>query len=253
MIKSDLFNLCFYGGGNFTSKREWIHQERTINSNELIVVTKGEIFIEENGKRFTVKENEFLILHKNLPHKGTRVSKNCVCFYWLHFNSDIIPGDLSYGKLYNPALLIEQIERLLHISSTPGYLKKTSECILYSIFSELIFQTNTYSQNYSLAAKVHEYIHSNSNSKITTESISSHFGYNPDHLSRIMKKNYGRTLKEDVSFERINAAKTLLRTTNYTITEIAEILGYTDVNLFQKFFRYHTGYTPTEFRNNIIN
>ena len=68
MRNSDLFDLCFYGGGNFTSKREWIHQERTINSNELIVVTKGEVFIEENGKRFTVKENEFLILYPNDVH-----------------------------------------------------------------------------------------------------------------------------------------------------------------------------------------
>ena len=59
MRKSDLFDLCFYGGGNFTSKREWIHQERTINSNELIVVTKGEYLSKKMVKGLPLKKMNF--------------------------------------------------------------------------------------------------------------------------------------------------------------------------------------------------
>ena len=47
---------------------------------------------------------------------------------------------------------------------------------------------------------------------------------------------------------RINAAKTLLRTTDRRVTDIAAETGFCDHSHFIKTFRAATGMTPNEFR-----
>ena len=42
--------------------------------------------------------------------------------------------------------------------------------------------------------------------------------------------------------------KRLLLETEHTLAEVADMSGFTDYKLFLKFFRYHEGMTPTEFR-----
>ena len=38
------------GAGKFISNGEWIHPNRIIDSNEIIFVTKGEVYINENAR-----------------------------------------------------------------------------------------------------------------------------------------------------------------------------------------------------------
>jgi YesN/AraC family two-component response regulator len=41
----------------------------------------------------------------------------------------------------------------------------------------------------------------------------------------------------------------LLRTTSLSVGDIAELSGYNDYFYFARFFKKHTGVTPTEYRN----
>ena len=43
-----LENVKYDGSGKFISRGEWIHPERIIKSYEIILVTEGEVNIEEN-------------------------------------------------------------------------------------------------------------------------------------------------------------------------------------------------------------
>ena len=47
---------------------------------------------------------------------------------------------------------------------------------------------------------------------------------------------------------RLNAAKALLSSSAYTVNEISEQLGCENANRFTKFFKYHTGISPQEYR-----
>ena len=40
----------------------------------------------------------------------------------------------------------------------------------------------------------------------------------------------------------------MLLETEHTLAEVADLSGFTDYKLFLKFFKYHEGMTPTEFR-----
>lgn len=69
-----------------------------------------------------------------------------------------------------------------------------------------------------------------------------------NYLNRCMKKVTGRTTSQYL-FERIGAeAKILLQHTDWTVSEISEVLGFDGLAHFNKFFKNQTGMNPTSFR-----
>ena len=50
---------------------------------------------------------------------------------------------------------------------------------------------------------------------------------------------------------RISNAQTLLETTNYNVTEIAEIVGYDNPLYFSRIFKKQSGMSPSEFRKQL--
>lgn len=252
MRKYDISDISFSNGGLFTSSGEWIHSERIIDSNELIVVTNGTVYIEEDGNRMELEKGDFCILRKGVRHRGYKKSADTVSFYWLHFYGDFSDPPRS-GTLSDLPLAVQEIKHLLQISATENYLPKTADCAFYVILSEILYQNISSSAKNTLASKVYEYIRSHSAAKLTAQSVGRHFDYDPNYLSKVLKKAYGKNLNQCIIEGRISLAKLLLSTTNYTLSKISDELGYFDSNLFIKFFKYNTGSTPLEYRNGFIN
>ncbi|MFC1503429.1 helix-turn-helix domain-containing protein [Pseudomonadota bacterium] len=67
-------------------------------------------------------------------------------------------------------------------------------------------------------------------------------------INQIVKDNTGRTGKELIDDRVMLEAKRLLAYSQYSITNIAVILGFNEATNMTKFFRCHTELTPKEFR-----
>ena len=52
---------------------------------------------------------------------------------------------------------------------------------------------------------------------------------------------------------RISNAQTLLESTNYNVTEIADIVGYDNPLYFSRIFKKQSGMSPSEFRRQLKN
>lgn len=50
---------------------------------------------------------------------------------------------------------------------------------------------------------------------------------------------------------RISNAQTLLKSTNYNVTEIADIVGYDNPLYFSRLFKKQSGMSPSEFRKQL--
>lgn len=103
--------------------------------------------------------------------------------------------------------------------------------------------------NQALAVQIGEYIRNNIKNGITVRDIARSLGYNPDYLGKYFKKHSGTGLKEYLSAQRLKLAKDLLLTTDMSVKQIARELGYTEENVFIKFFTYHEAITPAVFRS----
>lgn len=68
------------------------------------------------------------------------------------------------------------------------------------------------------------------------------------HLSKTIRRTTGHTVYFWIEEFTVKEAKLLLRSSQATVTEIAEQLNFPNSSFFAKFFRRHTGLSPTQFR-----
>lgn len=69
-----------------------------------------------------------------------------------------------------------------------------------------------------------------------------------DHFRHIFKKTYNISPLQYFHKAKINYIKNLLHNSNYSIGDIAALLGFNDLNYFSRFFKKHTGISPSEYR-----
>jgi AraC family transcriptional activator of pobA len=70
-----------------------------------------------------------------------------------------------------------------------------------------------------------------------------------NHLNRVLKETTGHTTTALLGSRVAQEAKMLLKQTNWTVSEIADSLGFADVAHFCNFFKRQTGLVPGSFRN----
>ena len=95
---------------------------------------------------------------------------------------------------------------------------------------------------------VRRIINSNLENEISIEELSAKVNLNRTTLQKIFKEMYGLTINEYRTKARLQFAKNMLASTNYTITEIAGRCGYANASKFSQVFKKHEGCLPKEWR-----
>ena len=88
------------------------------------------------------------------------------------------------------------------------------------------------------------------NNLLSINELSKKAGVAPHHLSQVINEATEKTFFEYLAVYRVEEAQKMLsgKTNNLTIEEIAEEVGYNSKSAFNKIFKKHTGYTPSEYR-----
>lgn len=79
--------------------------------------------------------------------------------------------------------------------------------------------------------------------------MSRDLGYSPQYLSALFHKDTGLSIQSYVQQLRIQRAKELLLSGDLSITQIAQVVGYTDSKHFSRVFRKLAGLSPRSFRS----
>ncbi|GAB3639180.1 response regulator transcription factor [Hymenobacter arcticus] len=82
----------------------------------------------------------------------------------------------------------------------------------------------------------------------TATDYASHLAVHVNHLNRVLKETTGHTTTALLSGRVTQEAKMLLKQTSWTVSEIADSLGFADVAHFCNFFKRQTGLVPGAFR-----
>lgn len=83
---------------------------------------------------------------------------------------------------------------------------------------------------------------------ITLQKVSEKFYINSGYLSRRFKEETGESYVNYVTNKKMERAKSLLMNKDLSITEIASILSYKDINYFSALFRKTAGMPPQKYR-----
>lgn len=78
--------------------------------------------------------------------------------------------------------------------------------------------------------------------------LAAELGYSESYFSRKFHQETGFTVKEYLLEQKIEKAKTLLKTTNMNVIGISEALGFCSPSYFGKLFKKSTGLSPGDYR-----
>ena len=73
----------------------------------------------------------------------------------------------------------------------------------------------------------------------------------PKYFSEAIRRISGRSVSDWIATMLLSDSKLLLQTTDMTILEISEELGFSSPSVFVQFFRHHTGTTPLQYRKQL--
>lgn len=86
----------------------------------------------------------------------------------------------------------------------------------------------------------------------TVNEFAEQLNIHPNHLSTTLRKELGKSAKQLINERLIFEAKSLLHTTELSVTEIAYRLRFDEPTNFTKFFKKSTGILPREYRMQTI-
>jgi Response regulator containing CheY-like receiver domain and AraC-type DNA-binding domain len=119
--------------------------------------------------------------------------------------------------------------------------------LFHKYFKEIIDKISNGSREHVIE-DILQYINLNYSKRLKLESLAQLFGYNSSYLGKIFQKNIGFSFKVYMDRIRIAHAKKFLQNKSLKVYQIAELVGFSDVDYFNKKFKNYSGVTPTQYR-----
>jgi AraC-like DNA-binding protein/mannose-6-phosphate isomerase-like protein (cupin superfamily) len=159
----------------------------------------------------------------------------------VHFPTDFIK------KITNKIIKVSKsngFERIIFLQELLQALAKTNEYKLLA--GELYQHENQNFTNYRLT-KVMLYLNTNYQRKIELETVAEIANLHPAAFCRFFKEKSGKSLSEFVNDLRIGYACRLIIEGKMSVSQISFESGFNNLSNFNRTFKKHTGYTPTNY------
>ena len=95
------------------------------------------------------------------------------------------------------------------------------------------------------------YINDRISEKISLDNVSDYLGVNKSYLSSIFNKDMGISIVDYIHDKRISNACYLLANTDFSISEVADYIGYFDTSYFIRIFKTLVKMTPLKYRESL--
>ena len=106
------------------------------------------------------------------------------------------------------------------------------------------------SQGSGMIAQICSFVLENVDEEISLSTVADSLFINKSYISGTFKQKTGTAFIEYLTIVKMERAKKLIRDGSIKIYEIAELLGFKDIEYFSKLFKKYTGFSPTEYRHN---
>ena len=221
-----------------------------LKTNELIFHFSGRSTVHFNGKVLEIEKDTIRFLPKGELTEYTVLRKESgecidVCFdtdrpisreaFVLKCTKSDTVGNL-FKKIFS-----------VWVGKGEGYY---FECmsLLYKIFAEINKQNYIPEKQYRTIKPAIEYIEEHFlEKKIPLDTLTSVCGVSHSYLKKLFVEKFGMPPMRYMISLKINHASDLLQSGLYTITQVAELCGYSDIYFFSRQFKEYKGISPAAF------
>ena len=251
-------------------------QPHKIDYYALIFIQKGELKHKLENSIIELSAGDILFLCPGLLHsfiKNDNVEGYIITFieefFTLKHNSELMYENFALLNDFNNIRILKTnqkihpyINQLLDVinkefhSNDTNYQSQIFQNIMATIFWYLKRDNITTVKDidvedkkyYALALKFRTMIRSNIINQKPLQYYLSELAVSQSTLQKATKFTFNRTPKELIDENTIGAAKGMLADHMKRVSEISDILGFSEPTNFSKYFKKHTGYTPENYR-----
>lgn len=120
---------------------------------------------------------------------------------------------------------------------------------MQQFFAEIVQYLRRDVTDDSLVLGVLAFVDKHFTEDLAFESIALEMGISYSYLRKILREKTGKSLLDQINERRIRQAKHMLMDGRMTIAEIAQAVGYHNVQSLNRFFRKYEGMAPGEYRS----
>lgn len=218
-------------------------------------ILQGEMLVEADGRSFLCSTGQLLLIPEGMPF-SINYFRDAVG-YTGGFTSSVLQDRRKISTLTEPrlqafwfdeAVFVKELFNMMEISFRSGdgaFIEKGLDILLSRVRDSSV---STFSPAVSGFL---DRIFDRNTPLLSASGYSSALGISSNYLNRCVKSATGHNVSEWIDISRINLAKKLLRNPDNQIIDVAMAVGLEDQSYFSRFFKRHTGMTPSGFRSQV--
>jgi AraC-like DNA-binding protein len=242
-----------------------------------IYITEGEAVMKIGSKEYRTRRGELLMVPAGqvFSFGNGDVNKGYLC----HFSEDMLSRVCGNSGLLKDFGFLSSWGYPYHIRAD----KQSAEFLL-QLFKRLFFEYSTYGLERSdiiqpylfvllceinqvcppetpaarprpgtnaIFREFRELVYAHFRTKHLVKDYAALLHVTPNHLNKTIKAFTGRSPTRWIDEIILSEAKTLLRQTSFSVSQVAREVGFEDQSYFARLFRKYEGVTPIQFRDGI--
>lgn len=257
---------------SFEGKHVPIHWH---NDLEINLLREGEAFFQVYQKNYRVRPGEGFLLNRNVPHSCSSLGNAHVRYSTILVRPDFLYGDFGSDVerncfrpfLQNSAVpcihltgaegkeaeilqklnLVEEVfdqKLFCYELKIRGLLCEAFSMILYEHRQELTKFVPANQLELERLEKMLNHLNTHFGEVISLQELADQIHLSKEVCCRLFKKMTGKTITRYLEEYRANKSFPLVQSGQYSMTQIAEIVGFSNPSRFASAFRRNFGYNP---------
>lgn len=244
---------------------------------------KGEIFVD--NQKYTMHEGDLLFVRPGTRYQLKALTESVqyivINFDFTYDNArfsipviPVNPENYDFTKLFSVVYFddVSEFNHTLHLKGQQRLEHFFQKIEREHLWGKLFFHARTSSMLMNLLVEIARtiqfsafkgkiaenkideiltYIHNHYAEPLDNTSIGKHFSFHPNYVNQLMVKYTNMSLHQYILFVRISKARELLENTCYSITHIANAVGFNDSAYFSRFFKKTVGVSPQAYRKSM--
>ena len=218
------------GGGIYQFEN---HSDCHVEKYDILFLNKGERYFAKNGKK---EAYSYIVVDFDCTNETFLKSL-------FHSSKITVRNSMQYEAIFS--LLEKEWKK-----RSPIRLLKAKSIlfeILYRIMSQKLFE-NYPQKKLTKISPALQYLHDHyTDSVVNVDYLSQLCGFSVVHFRRLFREIYNMSPNEYIQQLRLERAKDLLNSGFFTVSEVAEQCGFSNVYYFSRFFKKHAGIPPSDY------
>lgn len=247
--------------GHFICDGDYDLRRTSYDSFLVMHIVHGTGFLEADGQTLSLKEGDFVLVDCYQPHHY--YTETGWELLWLHFDGPMARSffeELTARSLVLPpadtAAAYRELKAIYDVYNLHKDQSEPSLSCMISNFLCIFFNGPQPEKNENSSrpparslGDTLSYISENLDSPLTVDELAERIFLSKYYFIRLFKKEVGYTPHEYIVVSRVNFAAFLLKSTAFSIKNIAIKCGFADESSFCTTFKRVMGSTPLSYRN----